>query len=295
MKSFKIATLIIVLGFTSCENEIDIDFPGAEKNLVLNSLIKNGDTIKAMISESLPYTDLGQHSSLKNGTLRLYQNGVFLANAKICKRELLNDSYKDSTYTFCFDHLAQDNSHYKIIARTDEYNQIEGQTITNCPVKVESVKFNGTNTFSFVIDDNPTEKNYYFFNIGYKFIEQEASENLVFLNAQDLSIEMIGFSDEVISFPSSENVGNYGFIDDQTFNGQKKTIILRIGFIPENGIVNFNLSSASEEYYNYSRTSIRAQFSSNDLFSTPSEIFSNVSNGYGLVGSTSDTIIPIDN
>lgn len=287
--------VILVFGFSSCEDPISIDFPGAEKNLVLNSLLQNGDTIKAMISESLPYTDLSQPSSLNNGSLRLYKNGIWISNAKICERELLNDEFKDSTYTYCFDQIAEDNSQYKIVASTDQYNAIEGETSTNSRVELKNVVFNGTNTFSFEIDDNPNENNFYFFRIGYRYIELEENEELVFLNAQDLSIEMIGFSDDVISFPSSENVGTVGFINDKTFNGRKKTIILKTGFMPESGIINFILSSCSEEYFDYSRTSLRAQLSSNDLFSASPEIYSNVSNGYGLVGSTWDTLIPISN
>lgn len=291
MKGLYKLILLFVFGIYSCEDTIDIDFPEAGNNLVLNVLVQNGDSITAKISQSLPYQELALPPSLNNGLLSLYKDGVWISNANICRKEVLIDNYLDTTYTYCFNHLAEERSRYKIVASTDEFSAIEGETFLGRAGKIENVQFNGLQNFSFVIDDNPDEENYYFFSLTYRDTVNNSNGYLLNLDAPDLSIEMIGTSDEVISFPSSANLGTNGFLDDKTFNGKKKKILIYASFASGFGHRDLKITSCSMEYYQFFRTSLRAQFLFNNLFSYPTDVFSNVSNGYGMVGSSWDTVV----
>ena len=290
MKSLYLICLLLV-GLSSCEDDIDIDFPEGGSNLVLNALIKNGDSIKASISESLPYQELELPSSLNNGLLSLYKDGVWVSNAQICKREVLINQFKDSTYTYCFNHLAEENSLYKIQASSPDYSIVAGETFSGTAAKFENLHFNGDRTFSFEINDNPEEENYYFFNISYKDTVNNSNALLLFLSIPDLTIEMVGGSDEVLSFPSSENVGLMGFVNDKSFNGKRKTINIQTISSTGFGYYDLKLTSCSKEYFQFSKTSLRAQYLFNNLFSSPTDVYSNVSNGYGIVASTWDTLV----
>lgn len=296
MKALKYILLFsIFFGILSCEDPISIEFPETEKNLVLNSLIKTGDTINAFISESQPYSELENPESLKEGNLDLYQEGVWISKGRLCKTEQLPDGYRDSTYTFCFDHVAEVNQHYKIVASTSKFDPIEGSTIVPPSAKLKNVIPFGGNSVQFSIEDDPQKENFYFFTISYSDSLNIQEPFDVAIDVPDLTIEMIGFSDEIIDFPSGENIGVAGFFDDKSFNGGTKIIAARTAFTSGSGVYSLNLFSCSEAYYQYYRTSIRVSLNNNGLFSNPVDVFSNISNGFGIVGSVWDTTVSLFN
>lgn len=283
---------ILFISLCSCEDNINIDFPEAEENLVLNSLIRNGDSIKVNLGKTISYTDLSQPPSVGTGKLDLYKDGLWHSTGFVCQKVKSDDAYKDTTYTFCFNHIAQEKSHYRIVASSDGFDPIMGSTNTASSAKIENWLLSNSSSFSFDIVDNGNENNYYFFTVTRTDTFGQQEDELVTLQTQDLILELIGSADEVVNLPSGESIGTIGFVEDISFNGKRKSIVLT-GFFFNNGILKLNFYSCSESYYQFYRTSFRSQFLTNNILFSQSEVYSNVSNGYGLVGSVWDTVIEI--
>lgn len=291
MKLRIISILVLILSFTSCEKEINLDYPQTPVNLVLNSSLLSGDTAKAFLGLSIPYENLGLPPYIDYGTLELFENGNLVGTAQVCKRELRVFETQDTIYTYCFDHIVNENSNYKIVARAPNFDRIQGETEIAKTAEIINPQITATDRFSFTIVDDPDEDNYYFFQI---FIDDTVNGfiNLDgFMTTQDLTIEMLGFIDDLLAVPTGENTGSIGFISDEFFNGGTKKVDMGTLFSIGQSRLRVLVTSCSKSYFEYSRTSILSNNNGDSPFGEPYQVHSNVSNGYGLVGSFKDTML----
>ncbi len=61
-----ITSLIIAIGFTACEKEIEFDIPVSEPKYVIEGWIENGEVAKVIITRSAPYFDPIDSATLAN-------------------------------------------------------------------------------------------------------------------------------------------------------------------------------------------------------------------------------------
>lgn len=286
---------VLFLTLAACTEPIDIDYPEATENLVLNALISEGDTIKTTISKSQPYTVIKSPPSLDDGDLDLYENNSWVAKAYLCERELNSSFASDTSYIYCFDYVAKQNKKYTIEARTDEFEMIKGTTELAPKIEVIVNPKTSSTFIGFTIKDNPNEINYYHFQLLSSDSTFGWTDQLITMSTQDLTIEMIGFNSEVVSIPDGENIGNYAFLTDELFNGKEKNVLISLSFSGNPLNLSFRVQSCSRSYYEFLRTAYNRYTNTNDVISPPTQVFSNVSNGYGLVGSNWDTVINVSN
>ena len=81
---------------------------------------------------------------------------------------------------------------------------------------------------------------------------------------------------------------------DEQFEGDRRTIELDIRFfhdVPDSAVL--VLSSMSEDYFEYHRTLEQQSISFNDVLAAPTEVFSNVENGVGIVGGYANSVVEV--
>jgi hypothetical protein len=293
--------LLIITGFVSCQTEIKLDYPETQENLVLNSHIQAGDSLSIYLSSSLPYENLDSPPYLKNGRVRVFKDGLFLEEATVCKSFTLNTS-SDTVYQYCIEHVALSGSEYELRASAPNLESIQGKTRVVSMPQISNVQ-SQNNRVSFTITDTPNESNFFFFELVEDDILEitlDTAINSAFsvpITTQDLTIEMLGFSDEITDLPTGENIGITGFLNDSFFANGAKTIDFGLEFIPlfASGMdtIRLRVASCSESYFEYKRSAILANQGNTNPFTEPYQVYSNVSNGYGVVGSSLDTIIHI--
>jgi hypothetical protein len=108
---------------------------------------------------------------------------------------------------------------------------------------------------------------------------------------------LIGSFSDVISLPSGETYGVKGYISSPSFdqNGEKRVVIEASNLALVDIPAFLKVSSSSESFYQFSRTkSLVTATSLDNPFAEPYEIFSNISNGYGIVASYQDTFIKLE-
>ena len=231
--------------------------------------------------------------------LVFFKNGQFLENAVVCK-QTVHPYLGDTMYEYCINQVCETAAYYEVRAIAPGFDQINGSTYIPQKPLVSNVSHSGGN-ISFTLTDNKNEKNYYFFEMFQKNLEAGFATDPNFtdfietLSTYDLTIEMLGEGDEFITEPSGENIGKRGFLTDEFFVDGQKEINFRLAYISTNPLDTFKLRvvSCSQSFYEYSRSVLLEDLGNDNPFAEPYQFYSNVSNGYGLVGSSPDTVMVI--
>lgn len=301
--SKKLLTYLLILLLFSCEENILIDYPEAQTNLVLNANLIPGDTLNARLGLSVPYTNRTPPPYIKDGDIEVFEDGVFIGNMSVCKSESRSFQSTDSIYTYCLAAVCDPHKNYKLIASHKDYPSTNGETKSTSLPNISNVTFGigPVNDFinvpiSFIINDDPSVKNYYFFEVlNFDSITGSFFDFDFSLSTLDLTIEMLGESEDILEIPTGESSGKKGFLSDHLFNGQQKKVNITLQFTQ--GFTNYlKVTSCSESFYQYSRLDILSLIvPGENPFSEPYQTYSNVSNGYGVVGSSKDTVIVLKN
>lgn len=292
MKYNIIAITIATILLTSCEKEIIIDVPSHEPKLVINSVTYTNDTIGVMLSKSI---DILQHKygsdlSVKNAEVQLQVGNSTPVTLK----------YNNITGMYESNIKAAPGTTYNIKAKAAGFTEASALTRSPREVKIQSLQrinnvrldMEGTTQDELILtfDDPAGEKNYYIIAISSLYVAN-GDDEVVFsncINTSDPSVETI--YDESIDQNTCID-GNGIFLRDDLFDGKRKELRLFIRSadlqsyeIPGHGTVypTIEIKHVTEEYFRYLKSSRYASVNSGNPFAEPTNVYSNIKNGYGI-------------
>jgi hypothetical protein len=311
MKSRNIITPLFlsasVFALSSCEKEIKVELPDYPQQLVIYSMTDaTTEAIRATSGKSLGILKY-------NGSQDLYEY-----NAKV-------DIYVDGAFTQTMEYFAGQGMNlnaalhstvapeygkiYTLKATAPGYPNIAEATAT-VPSKVtikEIRRVRDVQTIhgikdevTIVFDDPAGTKDFYMVNFALNadsLFSQYGSN--ICVNTTDPSIEKTASNDIIPVNGEDDCLWGDLFFRDELFNGTTKELTFYVSSYYLDPIVDFNgnlqypevkLSHISEDYLRFRKTLDFVENNEGNPFSEPSNVYSNIKNGFGIFTiSTSDS------
>ncbi len=285
MKFLKyIVVLLPLFCLFSCEKELDMSQIAFKEKLVVNLLAYDNDYLSVTVNRSLDIFDSTGKPAIENAK-------VFVTDDKGVKTklnfDLVSQSYRSTWFPVSGVKYSLEVN-WGDLSTTYSFFTIpklstSGKAIWKDSTGSDSVGFL-TGTISFVIKDNPNERNYY--EIGLFRYDEFSSE-------QWLNLPIIPENPELINNQILNKDGAL-LVDDGGFNGQNK--LFKFTTPANSKGTNYKylvvIKNLSEEYYRYFK-SIDNYKQQQGAFSEPSAVFTNIKGGLGICAGASvvkDTI-----
>ena len=302
-KQIAFVGVFVVLVFASCTKTIDDQLPENEPKLVINGLINPDSVLMVNISKTVHVFENESSNNLpfiQGATTKFYRDGEFLFNLE----EGDNGYYSKPGY---FPSL---NHNYKIEIEKTGYPAIYAETIIPAPVLIESLD---TTIVSWDGDEDYEGGLYYKESIHCELIYHDPSGpgnyyrldcylHYFYENDEYLARQYI-YVDENDEYLFDKTYG-YLLWTDQLTDGNEVTIKFNFhpdGYYSDGGNPDNSssatyllvLNSVSEDFYKYDKT--RSLYfdtgGSNDPFSEPVLIYTNVTDGFGVFGGYSNDTV----
>lgn len=288
----RIFLYISILLTAACEKEVDVEYPDAAGRLTLNCVLTPGDTSRAMLSSTIAFEELAANPYYKDALILLYEEGALVDTFFICSRAY-RESAGDSVWQFCSTYPVMPGREYEVRAFKEGYSAVSGSTRVPQKPRVISIETEEDEMwnapFEISIEDTSAAENFYVLQLT-KQERFEEKPRVATLTTEDPTIALYSYFG-IVKLPLDPDKGNSAFFTDRYFNGNRKLVKLRATFnsntIPERLV----LYSVSEEYYEYLRTLEINKAVSENPFSEPLRVKSNISNGFGVVGASNVTEI----
>ena len=275
-----IGTILIV----SCETTIDYDLPTEPSKIVIDTKLKTGDSVAVVVGTST-YALSSNNPILMDTTAKvwLYENNVQVSRLTITE----NPTPRNVRFFFSSNYKLKANQTYKVEASLNGYTTAFGEGISKDSVPISSTQFDSiSKNLVLTFQDPPTKDDYYMITIS-----DDSLNNLYYYSTNDLVLDFFdnsSFDDPFGDGSGNEKYGMNGYLSDQYFNGKTKSLSLKIDNVikeaPLYGIsYHLQLWRISKDLYEHQRTKAIA-WQSDNPFSEPVQIYSNISNGYGIVG-----------
>jgi len=266
----------IALLLSACETTIDYDLPQEPSKITIDTKLLVDDTPIVHVFTSVSALSRQDPSEAVGAEVMLYENGVFVSELPMGQ-----SPYGQPIYTSNYPIKA--NQVYKVQVALPNYTTAFGEGLAKEAIPITNVVFDSiSHDLAFTFQDPPTKEDYYL--ITARAITNDYS---IYYSTNDVVIDF--FEDNSFDDPfggSGEKFGEKGYMSDQYFNGKTKTVRITIEedlvYFPE-GRFYIELWRISEDLYNHQRTKAIAWTSENP-FSEPVQIHSNIENGYGIVG-----------
>ncbi len=271
MKKKVVFCLVVLSAFTfyGCKKYLDWNITDKGRKPVLNSMLITDSVPQLYLYESVHILDEMSFKYITNATVFAHINNTVYP----LTYNTVNNYYTNDSLVF------NENNVVKLTVQTYLGNIENTATIMK---RLTNVSFDTTayydvtgNRAGFKIKlkwkDDSNTKNYY-------IIVATLYDDIHFFSIEDVS---------------TIEVNGVYFLTDELFNGEWKTIEA-FGFNypqfdekKQSGKLSIYLLSTDESAYKYFLSSRRQNYVRNSPFSEPVMVFSNVSNGYGIVGSYS--------
>ena len=323
MKRLIILAISAIL-FTSCEKEIEFNGEQSDPRLVINSIVDPGQRIEARISKSYFFLDINADTQTPDdlvATLYVNDNRIGEMTPGF---DTIWEMYWPYDYQlipiYYNDYCPQEGDIVKITASANGFENVEGMTSAlpkalNCPMDVEVTEWHsryhqnynydiqeyeddsvknvwGYMTLTFTITDpNPRETNYF------RLRTNRNSSMSVDENRRSISFD---YDDPIFETGMTENgffdasdldTRSEGVFTDVLFDGSSYRLKLKVhfecevteDFDPDFFRVPFMVEHLSKEYYHYLNTCNQGD-EYLQIWAEPIHVYSNVANGYGIVG-----------
>ncbi len=288
----RVLTIIIcflIAAVFSCRKEIPFNAEITTPKLVVNSLFASDSTWAVHVSRSLSVIDQGSLDNIENAT-------VVISDASGAVVETLTyDGYGNYVGT----QSPQVGQLYRVDVAAPNYVPVYGSDVVPNAVNVQSLDTMSNTvgeedllTVQIVFKDPPGVRNYYRFAVemGYWEIFEDFSGG----------IDSTYYEEQMwilLNDPSFEGSGNNswrdsGIMTDLLFDGQTKTVDLPVSnwFYEFQDIriefVDVYFSNVSESSHYYNRSFQLYQETQGNPFAQPVQVFSNITNGFGIFGGT---------
>ncbi len=282
---FPIIICCIAVFFSSCEKNVQIDILYDGDKIVLNSLILKDSFIYARVTKSLKLGadvyDPNTFALPAGAKVRLYENDIF-------KQLMLIKNVNGKPY-FVSSIKAKEGMKYTLTASATGMQEATGSDKVPSGPNCQGISFKKVGDVykvQFKLKDNGAENNYYRLRVFDVFTVNnvlDIKENARYFSIDQLDLNGVGI------FGAMEAGQNY--FTDALFNGKEITFTLSLDAAyyvqdPANYThVAVRLENLTPNTYNYLTTVSKQQEPGGlNPFTEPIIDYSNIKNGYGIVG-----------
>jgi hypothetical protein len=286
----------------SCETDLHLKLQEGGGQMVLFAFPTADSTLSVHLSKSVSHSSVDDFERIYNGYIAIYKNGARI------------DSFAwpfNKTWEQRPGIALTEGDLIQVVGGDSDGLRVIGETAIPKAVPIEAINKistavvgnNGNFLYDVLFKDTPGMENFY-----QLIVTDETRDSL----QKIIDFQQVNYSkdDEVFYIRDQEGslLGGINFLGSfSDYLIQGKTHRLRIGipktyFDPpgenEKRIMRFHLMSLSEDYFNYLRSRVVAEYNYDLPVVDPIKIHSNVSEGLGLVGGlsiASDSLIIIGN
>ncbi len=299
MKKILLFPIITITLFLGCQTVIDIKIADEPPKLVINSTLDPDEFIKVHVS-------LDQHILLE----RDYKT-ISAAQVEIFENGTLFTTLPDSTngYYISATHKPQKGKTYRVSVSKEGFENASAKVIVPMEsVKISSIKMDTVEQeggkylqFSIELIDDKDIENFYEISIlreAYKYNYDYSGEYPVLLDSS-LIKDMVSLES---NDPGLEEFQTWGtnriLYNDDLFNG--KTYNIKVLTSPyysyefsedgegkeygSNPKYHLVVGNTSKSYFSYELSYQLQEWTNDDPFSEPVQVYNNITNGYGILG-----------
>lgn len=300
MKNKFILLCFLLFAIFGCEKEIELNIDENESKLVLNSWLKTGKHPIVEINRSTFIFDKRGTDKIENAEVILFENDEEVGFLE----HFSSGFYQNENIEI------KPDAEYKIIAKVDGFEDVAASENSSTSLRAQDYefdfKYNESNDqfgnssrseINITLKDNASTTDFYLFRLkstNNQWDESQDgdttySEYYEYLESSDLQIEEVYLNE----------VGNMKLLKDELFNGNDYTVRFNTQDIRKevyqdgnfNSVIQyvFEIHKVSKSLYLYLKSLENNQYP--DPFTEPTQIYSNVENGYGILATS--TIIEI--
>ncbi|MEK6481783.1 DUF4249 domain-containing protein [Catalinimonas sp. 4WD22] len=320
-----LALFLGVLVCTSCTKELDLPYPQAEDQIVLNAILHPDSVIVLSINKTLPTRSSGNDFPLiTNAEVQLYENNELLGKL----------SYQDSTYVL--NYYPKAGSEYTIEVIIPGHDIISASDKIPLPITADACYLFADNSSSSYLTtrlnilDNTLEDNVYWLTLmittygdfecriapekdpSYFCVGIDSSlytERMFYLHSYSTIPDKFNASIDNTSGGVTEYSG-FIRIDDYSLNEENINIELgsigdpmfqqsEMNQLDSNQYVTLHVMSTSENYDRYLKSSVMYALNNGfrdtpGIFAEPTQIYSNIENGSGIFAAYNSVSIAVE-
>lgn len=295
LKNISIIALLSIL-IVSCTKTVEFNGEMSESKIVINSIFSPDTSLWVNITTSRFFLDNAPITFIDNATVSVYENGNYVSDMTHSGA----GNYSIPTL------IPRPEVTYSLKVTAPDKEDVTCETSFPTPINIVSIdtinNFNQENWNSYYsiklkIADPAGEKNYYRISVyADRYIYQvdqpdsyTVYRELPWIYSDDPAIS--GGGEEETDIFDSGVYNEYNIFDDTFFDGSEYILdfVMDSDFLMEDVEENyakvfFVLETLSEEYFTYLRSKTVHKSSSDDFFSEPVPIYSNITGGIGYFG-----------
>ena len=310
MKYIKLLSIMIFMaGMTACETEILLDDIASDPLLVVNGLQHVGEPAYLCVERSSIYIESENDFRVKDVQADLYVNGVFKETLQV-RDSIITETYinwnggneieeERIEYAFVYcegTYILCEGDELRFEVSSSEFDKVAVAEI-KMPYTPNVIGFDtvrtevgadvGTVYFSLTIDD-PAGKDYY------NLYPQDGFEGFVSSDPVFADFMNIVHVDDLFGGNEYYGRGAYNMFDDSYFDGQQYSVSMNHRIYSDSGQYEepytVEVSRVDYGFYQYKKSLNIYQYNDSGvlgLVTEPTQVYSNVQNGVGLVGAQS--------
>lgn len=297
MKRIATITLTLIILFSCQENIVDLDIGASESQLVIGGFINTDSTVIIKISRTVHPLETDAEYGVKDARVTLFENDQPVTHLRYDNND--SDSEVDDVYVSDNQFVPEAGNEYSVLIESEGYTPVRASTSIPEEIEIDHVEIgrtlvqvgdflNGVNA-SISFQDPPQEENYYSIVIREKrkvyheydeFGQPIEASGFVFENRAKPLLPRL---DDKIEFNGKSNFEfNVLYLSDVAFEGRLYTYDFLM-HAPDGGELTVYLNHITREHYQYGTTSqLQQQESTENPFSQPVQVFTNVDNGLGI-------------
>lgn len=271
MKYFFVGAIGLAMLLSACEKREEISLPYEGDKIVVNTLIQPDSVVYIRVTCSVPssvYDDAGYKDIPGAAVTLTTGDESWPLQAQVIK----GLSY------YVSDRKAVLGQQYKVAVTAPGLQAVTGtDTLPSAPLAYNAGAQRGSSRVQFTLKDHPASADYY--RVRIYMTDTAKGQGTFLLFRLDPA-----FNNSLADFFSK---GNYNslIMNDERFNGKQVTFVLQTaGPIMNAGEMTVEVSALTYGTYQYFNTLLAQQESGNVITGSPVRVFSNITNGYGIVG-----------
>ncbi|WP_070137008.1 DUF4249 domain-containing protein [Crocinitomix algicola] len=280
--------LIATLVFFSCEKEIPFTAEEQDPRIVVNGIFTEDSTWKLQISES--------RSVLSNDDL------PYIENADITLKKSNGEVLGDFIYLSYGNYILNTplpvvNEMYSLDVSAPGFPSVKAKSsvptpLTEVIIDTAYSDYDYKMQIDLSFDDDGTTEDYYAVMISNGSYYEFEGDTALYENFGFYTIEPYVVNGDK-EFDSNEKYSNIFFFDDKIHNGKKITFRGKTDYMHPSyseGFYKITVIKYSEEVYKYLVTLDKHRSVSGNVFAEPVQVFSNISDGFGIFGGQTKSI-----
>ncbi|WKK75759.1 DUF4249 domain-containing protein [Marivirga salinae] len=300
--NLKFIILSLIL-FSGCQKEVDLKIDESESKLVLNAWFKTEQHPVVEVNRSTFIFDKRGTDNIQNAEVILFENDKEIGFLE----HFGSGFYQNENIEI------KPDTEYKIIAKVDGFEDVVAIEKSLETFKEGDLQFeytseevnhqygNGSESeITLTFKDNPSSEDFYLFMLKRNAKEWSIDnpEDTTYIK-YDAYLES---SDLQIEFVYLNSMGQMQVLKDELFNGNEYTIRFTTNNLSDafyggedyeaSSEYVFEIHKISKSFYLYLKSLELNQYP--DPFTEPTQIFTNVENGYGILATSTVVEIPIE-